>query len=62
MHIIRPTPTSWRVVEMEEREELVDLTWYNLKKVSSWFVWIGSELVDLASLQRYTALKQRERY
>lgn len=38
-----------------------DLTWYNLKKVSSWFIRISCELVDLASLQRYTALKQRER-
>lgn len=38
-----------------------ELTWYNLKKVSSWFVWIRCELVDLASLQRYTALKHKER-
>lgn len=41
------------------RELDCDLTWYDLKEVSSWFIRIGCELVDLASLQRYTALKEK---
>ena len=46
------------MVEVEEEGELVDLTWYNLKEMSSWFIWISCEFIHLASLQRYAALKR----
>lgn len=51
----------WGDGKVGNEEASGELTWYNLKKVSSWFVWIRCELVDLASLQRYTALKRKER-
>lgn len=38
-------------------QRIRDLTWYDLKQVPSWFVWISCELIDQASLQWYTALK-----
>lgn len=51
------------VVQEEAREEPAGTpTWYDLKEVSPWFVRIGCELVNLASLQRYTALKEREAF
>lgn len=37
------------------------LTWYDLKQVSAGFVWIGCELVDLAPLQWYTTLEDKQR-
>lgn len=37
--------------------KISDLTWYDFKEVSAWFVWVGAEFVDLTSLQGYEALK-----
>lgn len=47
------------VVAGPEEEE--GLTWYDLKQVSSWFVRVGCELVDLTPLQRDAALKRRQK-
>lgn len=41
----------------------MDLTWYDLKQMSSWFIRVSCEFIHLASLQRYTALdKDAEMY
>lgn len=42
-------------------QRIRDLTWYDLKQVPSWFVWISCEFIDQASLQWYTALKRTGR-